>query len=338
MVGLGGLVVGALDGLGVGAPADTEDRVAIQLTEALGLLEDLPAQRLGPLLVRRGTARRRTGGLLSRVGRGRRLPYHDLDLAGELSRASRRVGVLEGLGGVQHPHRCQGAGCVGRLDQLPEGAPAVEALQEGFQGGIRAEAGQGRLEALPTPRVALHARCQVGEDPFRAPVGLDAVLEHSVDVGPEGLCPGVGLRGGVDAELAVRPPEALDDAGPQQVLEGEEEVPRLQHAQLEERGALVAPGTLDLLRDLGVVGAGDPTRVHQVRAEALAGQVRLGEDGHPPLEEEALAHPLPREGECPSEAGPIQVQDQAGERNLLQTTVLRNGDHRLSFRVPGGAT
>ena len=130
---------------------------------------------------------------------------------------------------------------------------------------------------------------EVPEDPLSAPVHLEARLDELQGIQAEGLgvAPRVAL--GIDDERAVRPAEALEQPDAHLVLQRDEELLRGQQAQFEQGRALLAAAAL---HEGGGAVEGGPVqaaRVHELDAQALARQVRLGEDGPALLEQEAFS-------------------------------------------------
>ena len=82
----------------------------------------------------------------------------------------------------------------------------------------------------------------------------------------------------------------------------------------------------------------EAARVHELDAEAFAGQVRFRKDRPALLEEESLAGAVSRQGECAAVARPVQVEQQAGQGHLVEAALFRDADHRGAHRVIGGET
>ena len=151
---------------------------------------------------------------------------------------------------------------------------------------------------------------------------LDALLQQRVDVCAEGLCFLGGRVAGLDGEGPVGPAEAFDQAPPYLLLQRDKESPGLDELEIEERLALLAPLPFDVIDDLGVVAPRDLARIHQLDAEALAGEVGLGEDRDALPEQEALLDALAEDPRRAAEARAEEVEEQRGERRLLQSALL----------------
>ena len=106
--------------------------------------------------------------------------------------------------------------------------------------------------------------------------------------------------------------------------------------EVEQRLALLALRALDVADHPVVVRARDPAAIHQLDAQALAREVRLGEDRDALPEQEALADAVAREGEGSAVARSIEIQQQPGKRDLLETTVLGKATIASAFRAFAG--
>src|SRR5262249_11584591 len=137
---------------------------------------------------------------------------------------------------------------------------------------------------------------------------------------------------GIEAELALGPGEALDQAQPHLPAQRVEEAARIDQRELEQRLAL-----LDLLAAHGrrgalVVRARQAAGLEQLEREALAREVRFRADGTALREEEELLDAPAREHERAAEARALEVEQQPGEGGLLQAPAFRDVRHRCAHR------
>ena len=205
---------------------------------------------------------------------------------------------------------------------LPECAGPVEGIDErdGLQVGLQARLyarGQGRARC-----VLIHVRLEVAKDPLAAPVRFDARLDQGVDVRAEGLRLSRRSMTRFDGEASLGPAEALDEPSAYLVLEREEEPPRLDQLEIEEGLTLLALLFLDALDHARVVATADDPGVHELDAEALAGQVRFGKDGAAVPQQEGLLHAVPEDLYGPVESRAVKIQHEGRKRGLLQVPLL----------------
>ena len=129
------------------------------------------------------------------------------------------------------------------------------------------------------------------------------------------------------------------------VLDRAEEVLRLDRPELHEDGAQT-PARRDELGGLHVLAEGDLPLQQQVLAQALVG-VAAARVGHPPhVEEDALGHVAPAEGEDaglpaaedgPEQLGDAGLLDAAAEDEALVLRLCSGLDHGALYLSPMSA-
>jgi len=103
----------------------------------------------------------------------------------------------------------------------------------------------------------------------------------------------------------------------------------LENAQVEQGASFLDAALLHSLGDLRVLLPADRAVVEELYAQALAGQVRFGEDRHAALEPDALLRALHREPQRALVALSPQIQQQARHGQTRELPLLRNlGHHR----------
>ena len=139
----------------------------------------------------------------------------------------------------------------------------------------------------------------------------DQSLEDQADgLGAEGLCVLRQSRSGLQRPGSLGPGEAAQDAASHLVLQGLEDLLGGQHAQLEQGASFLDAAFLHLLGDSRVLLPADRAGVEKLHSQALAGQVRLGEDRYAFLEEEALLEAIAGQAERAVEAPSVELEQE----------------------------
>jgi hypothetical protein len=159
----------------------------------------------------------------------------------------------------------------------------------------------------------------------------DQSLEDQADgLGAEGLCVLRQSRSGLQRPGALGPGEAAQDAASHLILQGLEDLLGGQHAQLEQGASFLDAAFLNLLGDSRVLLPADRAGVEKLHSQALAGQVRLGEDRDASLEPDGLLRTPHRELQRAFVALSPQLQQQARHGQTRELALLRNLSHRRS--------